>query len=102
MFLQYFQLTGKVVREPVKEIRLKKITVVVIPATFLAANSSAGLASTPATVTAGIYCFVASGAAPARVLRAGRWRGAEGAEQEKSCLGMNQRDFVTLFCAVPH
>lgn len=66
--LQYLQLTEKLVREPVKEIRLKEITAVVISATFLAANSSAALALTPVTVTAGIYCFVASGVAPARVL----------------------------------
>lgn len=69
--LQYLQLTEKLVREPVKEIRLKEITAVVISATFLAANSSAALALTPVTVTAGIYCFVASGVAPARVLGAG-------------------------------
>lgn len=56
MFLQCLQLTGKLVREPVEEIRLKERRVVVIPATFLAANSSAALALTPATVTAGIYC----------------------------------------------
>ena len=59
-------------REPVKEIRLKEITVVVISATFLAANSSTALALTPATVTAGIYSFVASGVAPAKMLGAGR------------------------------
>lgn len=61
MLLQYLQLTGKLVREPVKEIRLKEVTVVVIPATFLAANSSTALVLAPAPVTAGIYCFEASG-----------------------------------------
>lgn len=54
-------------REPVKEIRLKERRGVVISATFLAASSGAALASTPATVTAGIYGFAASGAAPVRV-----------------------------------
>lgn len=43
---------------------------------------------TPATVTAGIFGFLASGAAPARVL--GGKRGAEGAEQEKSDLGIRE------------
>lgn len=41
MLLQYLQLTGKLARELVKEIRLKEIAVVVISATFLAANSTA-------------------------------------------------------------
>lgn len=68
MLLQYLQLTEKLMREPVKEIRLKERRVVVISATFLAASSNAVLALTPATVTAGIYGFVASGAAPARML----------------------------------
>lgn len=57
MFLQCLRLTGKLVSKPVKEIRLKEIRVVVIPAIFLASNSSAALALTPGTVTAGIYCF---------------------------------------------
>lgn len=51
-----------------REIRLKERRAVVISASFLAAGSGAALTSTPATVTAGIYGFVASGAAPVRVL----------------------------------
>lgn len=54
-------------REPVKEIRLKERRGAVISVTFLAASSGAALASTPAAVTAGIYGFIASGAAPARL-----------------------------------
>lgn len=68
MLLQCLQLTGKLIRDPVKEIRLKGITVVVIPATFLAANSSAALAL---IVAAGIYCSAVSGVAPARMLCTG-------------------------------
>lgn len=73
MLLQCLQLTGKLVSEPVKEIRLKEITVAVIPAIFLAANSSAALAVTPATVT--VVTFIAlqlSGVAPLRMLSAGQ------------------------------
>lgn len=66
MLLQYLQLTERLM----KEIRLKERRAVVISATFLAAGSGAALTSAPATVTAGIYGFVASGAAPARVLDA--------------------------------
>lgn len=68
MLLQCLQLTGKLVTDPVKEIRLNEIAVVVIPAKFLAANSNAALAL---IVTAGIYCFAASGIAPARMLNTG-------------------------------
>lgn len=57
-------------REPVKEIRLKEIAVVVISATILASNSSTAIALTPTTVTAGIYCFVALGVAPEMMLGA--------------------------------
>lgn len=62
MLLQSLPLTGKLVREPVREIRLKEITAAVIPTTFLAAKPGAGIALPPGTVTTGIYLFAAPGA----------------------------------------
>lgn len=62
MLLQSLPLTGKLVREPVREIRLKEITAAVIPTTFLAAKLGAGIALPPGTVTTGIYLFAAPGA----------------------------------------
>lgn len=72
MVLQYLELTGKLVREPVKEIRLKQIAVVVIPATFLAAISSAALALSPTTIPAGIAVALwLQGVFPLRMLSGG-------------------------------